>query len=570
MKDKYPEYPTVPAALLVPQEAQPEYLEPSGMTMSDSANVGVQMTVGQIQAGRGRKPALIHHESGLTLDFGDLERESARFANTLLALGIQAGDRVAIRSPNRPEAIIAALGAWRIGAIVVPTPSQTRAFELRFLLLDTDARLLVAFTGPGFLDDVPEAIAGTGIARVVCFGPNELETPYERWSTLMAMASPHHRDRPISSDSLALIWHTGGTTGQPKACYHTHRRFLQAARSIALATGIQAGDRWAAAAPMGHALGFIYYTIYTLIHGATGILIENYHLPQAILTAIRDHRVSTFTAVAATWARMAEAMVDDPRLHDLGDLRRGYAMWQSASSSNVRDLWSARGIALHNNFGSTSFATWVLVPRADLPTASASLGQSAPGYQVEVVGTEAGPISVLPSGSIGRMAVRGPTGLTYWNRPDYQTRDVVDGWTLVDDVIRFDEDGNAHYLGRTDFMISTAGYKVAPVEVEEVLARHPAVREVCVVGAPDALRQQIVVAFVAVQPNHDPGEALRTELQQFAKAHMSPYKYPRRIEFVDALPRDAVGKVQQRRLIEAASGDPRPGGSEWLNVKTTA
>lgn len=148
--------------------------------------------------------------------------------------------------------------------------------------------------------------------------------------------------------------------------------------------------------------------------------------------------------------------------------------------------------------------------------------------------------------------VRGPTGLTYWNRPDLQARDVVDGWTLVDDMIRFDADGNAAYLGRTDFLISSAGYKIAPVEVEEVLARHPAVREVGVVGTPDPERQEAVVAFVVPAGGISADDNLRRELQELVRSRLSPYKYPRRVEFVASLPRDPVGKVQSRVLKEWA------------------
>jgi 2-aminobenzoate-CoA ligase len=225
-------------------------------------------------------------------------------------------------------------------------------------------------------------------------------------------------------------------------------------------------------------------------------------------------------------------------------------MWQTASSSEVSDFWQSRGLELMNNFGSTAFATWVLVPRAGEPFARGSLGRAAAGFEVRSTALETRPVEFVPDGQPGRMAVRGVTGLTYWNRPALQRRDVVEGWTMVDDLIAFDAHGNADYLGRTDFLISSAGYKIAPVEVETVLCRHPSVREVAVVGAPDPIRQEIVSAFVAVQPGTVADDALRRELQSLVKSKLSPYKYPRRIEFIDALPRDGVGKVQTRILAE--------------------
>jgi 2-aminobenzoate-CoA ligase len=310
---------------------------------------------------------------------------------------------------------------------------------------------------------------------------------------------------------------------------------------------------------MGHALGFIYHTIFTLLHGATVVTVENFAQPQVVLEALARHRVNTFTAIAASWSRMLETIAVEPRLGGLPSLRRAYAMWQSASSTEVYDGWKDRGVELFNNFGSTAFATWVLVPRAGEPFAPASLGRPSPGYVVQAIDAEQPQVHEVSVGQTGRMAVKGPTGLTYWRRPEYQKRDVVEGWNLVDDLIRFDETGNAAYLGRTDFIISTAGYKVAPVEVEQVLARHPAVREVAVVGAPDPIRQEVVAAFVAVKPGHSADDALRLELQELVKRELSPYKYPRRVEFIEALPRDPVGKVQPRVLKDLAAMAPTAG-----------
>jgi 2-aminobenzoate-CoA ligase len=237
-------------------------------------------------------------------------------------------------------------------------------------------------------------------------------------------------------------------------------------------------------------------------------------------------------------------------------------MWQSASSSDVYDGWKARGVELLNNFGSTAFASWVLVPHAGESVPRASMGRSAPGYQVLAVEIDGDPLRPVPRGTAGRMAVKGPTGLTYWNRPDLQRRDVVDGWTLSDDLIAFDDSGNAGYLGRTDYLISTAGYKVPPGEVEEVLARHPAVAEVAVVAAPDPIRQEVVMAFVATAPGTTGTDELRRELQDLVKRELAPYKYPRRVEFIEALPRDHVGKVRHSVVKEWATEAAQTRGAQ--------
>jgi 2-aminobenzoate-CoA ligase len=553
MKDVYPSYDTIRQEWLVAPDHQPEYLELEGSEVTKTSNVGWWLTERQLSLGRGGTPALIHHEEGTVYTFADLAEQSARLANVLVAKGVRPGDRIAIRLSNRPEAVITAVAAWRAGAVVVPTPAQARAEELRFLLEDTMPRVLVVYGREGFVDGVASSVAGSAVREVIVVGDREGSSGYERWEDLLARASATFADRELSSDGLAVIWHTGGTTGVPKACYHTHRRYLQGSESFGRATGVRAGQRWAAAAPIGHALGFLHHTAYTLAHGATSVMIEGFSRPESVLTAISTHGVETFTAIAATWARMLKAMADAPELDRLSSLRRGYAMWQSASSREVRSGWEARGLDLMNNFGSTAFATWILVPRAGEKFTPASMGRAAPGYRIETIDPAARSVVPFARGMSGRMVVRGVTGLTYWRRPEQQERDVVEGWTLVDDLITIGEDGNADYLGRTDFMISTAGYKVAPVEVEQVLARHVAVRECAVIGTPDAIRQEVVTAFVAVTAGVSVSDALKRELQEHCKANLAPYKYPRRIEFIDALPRDPVGKVQPRKLKELIS-----------------
>jgi 2-aminobenzoate-CoA ligase len=351
-----------------------------------------------------------------------------------------------------------------------------------------------------------------------------------------------------SLDSVAIVWHTGGTTGVPKGCYHTQRRYLLAGRSYGAATGVGPGQRWAAAAPIGHALGMLHHTIFTLLHGTTIVMIEKFADPLNSLEAINRHGVTTFTAIASSWAGMA-AVLDRGEAPEPTTLTTGYAMWQSSSSSEVADRWRARGITLLNNFGSTAFATWVLIPRPGEVVPQGALGSVAPGYEVRTIDRESG--EMLPAGSIGQMAVRGPSGLTYWRLPEKQRADVRGGWIYVDDLVQ-EIDGVYSYLGRTDFLISTAGHKVAPSEVENTLARHPAVAEVVVVGLPDAIRQEVVAAFVVIESGIEASDELKRELQTLVKTELSPYKYPRILEFLPALPRDHVGKVQPKIVREQA------------------
>jgi 2-aminobenzoate-CoA ligase len=551
MKDSYPRLDQFVDDAVVTPELQPEYLP--GLEPLSGYDIARAILRAPGSGARRASVAIIHHESGWRLTFGELDRESSRLASGLIARGLKPGDRVAFRTPNRPEGLIAALATWKAGGIVVPTPLQARAAELNYLLIDTRARFLIAHGDQQQLAAVHDGIDGTDVETVVV--PSRTPSAkFSSWERLIADgAGDGEIDVQPDPNAPAIIWHTGGTTGLPKACYHTHRRFLLGGWAIGAATGVQPQERWAASAPIGHALGFIVHTIYTLLHGAAVVLIEKFHRPDVVLRAIETHDIGTFTAITATWARMKDELEANPELPVPSRLHRAYAMWQSASSSAVYDWWKQHGIELMNNFGSTAFATWVLTPRQGERFAPAALGRPLEGYEVIAVDPEASEIVPVAPGSPGRMAVRGPTGLTYWNRPDLQARDVRDGWTMIDDLIRFDAAGNAEYLGRTDFLISTAGYKVAPVEVENVLASDPAVAEVAVVGLPDPIRRQMVAAFIALVEGVVPCDELKRHLQDRVKRTLAPYKYPRRIEFVDALPRDAVGKVQQRLLVETYS-----------------
>jgi 2-aminobenzoate-CoA ligase len=557
MKDHYPPDSTIPPRCLVPPELQPDYLELPGRVLPAGANIGRSLSDEHVAAGRGDMVAAIHAESGRSYTYLDLAEESTRLAVGLVAWGIKPGDRIALRSENVPEVLLAAIAAWKAGAVVVPTPVQARADELQFFLRDTGARMLVIVGGAAAAEGVA-MVEGTDVESVWALGAAGEETALAPATALPGYADPATALPEISADSVAVLWHTGGTTGQPKGCYHTHRRYLLGGYAIGEAVGTSRGERWAAAAPVGHALGFIYHTIFTVLHGATVLFIEDFRDPHRIVDAIDAHRVDTFAAIMATWARMLDVVTDSPDA--VSSVRRGYAMWQTASSSQVRSGWNARGLELMNNFGSTAFATWPLVPRQAESFPPASLGKPLPGYEVVAVARDGD--GVRPVEGIGQLAVRGVTGLTYWNRPDLQQRDVRDGWTLSDDLVEFDETGNAAYLGRTDYMISTAGYKVAPVEVESALGSHPAVREVAVIGAPDALRQEIVVAFVALAAGADAGDELVRELQELVKTELSPYKYPRRVHFVRELPRDSVGKVQGKVLKAWALGDEEPARPE--------
>ncbi|MGH3150265.1 MAG: acyl-CoA synthetase [Streptosporangiaceae bacterium] len=552
MKDIYPRLDTLPPEWLTPPQDQPDYLGIPGVSLDEGTDLGSMLCDVQVRSGLGGAVAIVHHETGRSVTFGELAAVTDRAAASFAALGIRPGDRVALRGGNCPELVIAAIATWKIGAVVTLIPPLARAAEVEFFLADTQPRLLILMQQEG--DEVGAVlgrVAGLSVVSVAVARPGALD-----WDALLAAAGPRPLV-PADLDRVAIVWHTGGTTGRPKGCYHTQRRFLLGGLSLGMAAGAAPGQRWAAAAPMGHALGFIHSTNFTLLNGVTLVVVSDFAKPAVMLEALARHEVTQFTAIAASWAGLLEAL-EAGAPPEPAALTRGFAMWQSSSASEVADGWRRRGIELLNNFGSTAFATWVLVPPAGRPVPQASLGRPAPGYEVLAIDPDLSRgLRPVPTGEPGRMAVRGPTGLTYWRLPDKQRTDVAFGRSLQDDLIRFGDDGLADYLGRTDFMISTAGHKIAPVEVETVLSSHPAVREAVVFGLPDATRRETVAAFVVLNQGFGQSDGLRRELQDYVKSRLAPYKYPRRLDFIDAIPRDSVGKVQPRILKELVlAADP--------------
>ena len=300
----------------------------------------------------------------------------------------------------------------------------------------------------------------------------------------------------------------------------------------------------------------------SLLHGLPHVEVEALADPRMLLDALSRYRVTWGIASAVLWAKMLPIYAADPGAYDLSALNSAYGLMVSMVSHTIYDGWKEHGVVLRNPMGSTQFATWFMTPGRNEDTPPACVGRPSPGYQATVIDAEKPGFHELGPDEIGLLAVKGPSGLTYWNRPrSLQERDVRNGWTIMDDLAKRDAEGRFWYLGRADFMINTAGFKVAPVEVEDVLAEHPAVGEAAVVGSPDPERGEAVTAWVVLNPAFTACDELGKELQAFVKSRISPYKYPRRVVFTASLPRDPVGKVQVRDLRDRSKAFGSAGGA---------
>jgi len=544
----------VPEECLVRPEDRPTYLPLPGVDIPAEVNLCDRMVDAHVLAGRGGQPAIFFREEDGTITFGELLGMVRRVAGALVKAGLRPGDRIGVRSGNRPEATVAILAVWRAGGIVVPVPPQARAGEIPFYVDDARARFLLVQNAGDAIGEVVKAVEGGKLDSLdaVIAMPDAAGTPFVSLAELEEGAPPLTEPQPVAADSLAFIWHTGGTTGTPKACYHEAGRFLAGGYAAAGAFSFTADEvQLAFPGPVGHAAGLIGRTIVSLLHGIPFVEVENFADPEAVLDAVSRYRVTWANAIAVTWARMLRLYEDNPGRYDLSALSGAYAPMLSVVSAEVPEGWKRHGVLLHNAMGSTQFATWFLTSPRDGETPPGSVGRPSPGYEATVIAADTDEWIPLPPEEVGLLALRGPTGLTYWNRPaELQQHDVRNGWTVMDDLAKIDADGNFWYLGRSDFLINTAGFKVAPVEVEEVLGAHPAVAEVSVVGSPDPERGEVVTAWVVLKDGTAADDVLAKTLQDYVKAAISPYKYPRRFVFTGALPRDLVNKVQVRELRE--------------------
>lgn len=549
MKDIYPRYETIPDGWLTSPEVQPEYLDWPGSSVGATLNLTDFLIDRHVREGRGEHIALHMADDGTSYTYSELSRVSAQLAHVLHDLGVGPGDRVAVRSSNRPEALIAFLAAWRVGAISVLTPPQARRDEIRFFLNDTRAKVLVVANKGSYISEL-QAVDRADIPSVqhILAFPDATGTDHLSWNAMVPAKPAAFGPAAYPSDAPAVIWHTAGTTGVPKACYHTARRLVLAAERTAAAYDIAPDDVHLFPAPVGHAAGWLSRATFSLVVGITVVELEDFSNPEKVLRAIGDYKVTWFLALGTTWAQMLPVFEKDPSAYDLSSLRRTYAPFITSNGKWLYDAWHGHGIDVLNPVGSTAFAAWYFIPPHDGQVPPLSVWGPIDGYVVRVVQPSVSPLTDVEPGEIGQLAVRGVSGLTYWNRPELQNRDVREGWTVTDDLFRVDEAGRYWYMGRSDLVITTGGYKVAPVEVEQALAAHPAVAEVAVTAAPDEQRGQAVMAWVVPAAGVEPDAVLRAELQDFVKARLAPYKYPRRLVFMKQLPRDPLGKIVAKTL----------------------
>jgi 2-aminobenzoate-CoA ligase len=360
----------------------------------------------------------------------------------------------------------------------------------------------------------------------------------------MRRATPEFKNVETSRDDTALIAFTSGTTGRPKGTMHFHRDVMAICDCFPRSTLKPAADDvFIGSPPIGFTFGLGGVVTFPVRFGASAVLLEAAP-PDVLLEAIEEFRASVCFTSPTAYRMMLEKAGE----FDLSSLKKCVSAGEPLPLPTFEAWQKKTGLKIIDGIGATEMLH-IFMSAADEAIRPGATGRPIPGYRAIVVDDDMRP---LPPGEIGRLAVRGPTGCRYL--ADERQREYVrEGWNLTGDAYKVDADGYFWFKARTDDMIISAGYNIAGPEVEEALLEHDAVAECAVVGAPDPIRGQIVKAFVVPRQGIERSEALKKALQEFVKQRIAAYKYPRAIEFLDALPRTETGKVQRFRLrqIEA-------------------
>jgi 2-aminobenzoate-CoA ligase len=525
---------------LPPPELLPEFLfERPELRFPDRLNCATELLDRWVAQGQGERLCL-QAPGGLRWTYAELQDKANRIAHVLVKdMGLVPGNRVLLRAPNNPMMAACWFAVMKAGGIAVATMPLLRAKELGQII--DKAQVSHALCDGRLREELATAAQQHAVLQHICHfhddGPQGLEARMDR--------HPGRFDNvDTAADDTCLIAFTSGTTGVPKGTMHFHRDVMAVCACwpphVLKATP---DDIFIGSPPLAFTFGLGGLLLFPMSIGASTVLLEKAG-PPMLLEAIPQFGATVLFTAPTSYRVMAvqagELRIGAPRG---GSLRKCVSAGEALPAA-TRALWKEHtGIEMIDGIGATEMLH-IFISADEAHARPGATGTVVPGYRACVLDDEGRPV---PPGTVGRLAVKGPTGCRYL-ADDRQRQYVQHGWNLTGDAYTVDEDGYFHYQSRTDDLIVSAGYNIAAMEVEDCLLQHPAVAECAVVGVPDEERGQIVKAFVVLREGHAPDDAMVRELQDFAKRTVAPYKYPRAIEFREQLPRTETGKLQRFKL----------------------
>ncbi len=481
-----------------------------------------------------------------TLTFGELRDRSDRLAAALRARGIGVGDRVAVLLQQGIAVPIAHCAIYKLGAIALPLASVFGTEALAFRLADSGARALV--TGAAGATKV-RAIRADVPALETILSIHGPDGPAEGFWEAIAAAPPGFAAVETSADDPALMIYTSGTTGPPKGALHAHRVLLGHLPGIELPHGLfpQARDRFWTPADWAWAGGLLNCLLPSLHHGIAVVARKSDKFdPEAAFRLLADLRIRN-AFIPPTALRMMRNVVR-PRARFAVALRSVCSAGEALGAETAAWGREALGLPIDEAYGQTECNLVIGTASALGIMKPGATGRPIPGHRVGIVRFDG---SACETGEIGQIAVRRPDPvmfLGYWNNAAGTAAKFRGDWMTTGDQALRDEEGFIAFVGRDDDVITSSGYRIGPGEIEDCLLRHPAVSNAAAIGKPDALRTEIVKAFVVPRAGYEPSDALAADIQAFVRERLSAHEYPREIAFRPHLPMTTTGKIIRRIL----------------------
>jgi acetyl-CoA synthetase len=511
-------------------------------------NMGVDVADRWAAADPNRAAVVEVHPDGTTetLTYGALRERSNRLASVLHARGIGPGDRVAILLKQGVTVPVAHCAAYKLGAVALPLASVFGQDGLLYRLQDSGARALI-----------------TGAAGVAKIGPIRSALPaletvlsihgadgaVEGLETAMERAAPDFAPVPTTPDDPALMIYTSGTTGQPKGALHGHRVLLGHLPGIVLPHGFfpQPGDRFWTPADWAWAGGLLNCLLPSLRYGVPVVARKDDKFdPEAAFALMASQGIRN-TFIPPTALRMLR-MVKNPKPRFGFELRSVCSAGEALGAETAAWGREALGLPIDEAYGQTECNLVIGTASSLRVMRPGATGKPVPGHRVGVLRADG---SECEPGELGQIAVRRPDPvmfLGYWRNPDATEAKFVGDWMTTGDQATRDEEGYISFVGRDDDVITSSGYRIGPGEIEDCLIRHPAVALAAAVGKPDALRTEIVKAFIVPKPGYEPSPGLADDIQAFVRERLSAHEYPREVVFRPDLPMTTTGKVIRRVL----------------------
>jgi acetyl-CoA synthetase len=492
------------------------------------------------------------------ITFAELRERSARFAGALQRLGVAKGDRVATLLPKSPELLIATLGLWRLGAVHVPLFTAFGPQAIAYRVVNSGTRVIITDTAnrPKLTGaDLSQA----SVSHVITIeGPDgEAGQPGDVpfWTTLRT-SDPVEAPAVVTGDDLLILLYTSGTTGHPKGVEVPVRALASFAAYMHFGLDLREEDMFWNIADPGWAYGLYYGLVGPLLLGKATLFFNAPFNTEATCRILAKYQVTNFAAAPTVYRALRAAGVPAEVREQLR-LRVASSAGEPLNPDVIAWAVEHLGVPIYDQYGQTELGMVVNnhhLPALERPLRPGSMGQPMPGFRMVIVdeaGNELGPRQE------GQVAVDVPHSPLYWFRGYYQAPE----WTaqrfsgggryyLTGDAASYDADGYFYFSSRADDVITSAGYRIGPFEVESALMQHQAVAEAAAVGKPDALRGEVVKAYVVLKPGYTPSAELADELSQFVKANLAAHAYPREIAFIDQLPKTPSGKVQRFLLRE--------------------